>query len=60
MCPSMANESTQGIYTNVQELMKLWYLQSAEVCQGSLYGKFQADTQGRDFRQGKDIQWVGM
>jgi len=56
----MANETTQGVYMNVQALMKLRYLQSAEVCQGSLYGKFQADTQGWDFRQGKDIQWVGM
>ena len=56
----MANEATQGVYTNVQELMNLWHLQSAEMCQGSLYGKFQADTQGWDFRQGKDIKWVGM
>lgn len=56
----MADKATQVVYTNVQELMKLRHLQSAEVCQGSLYGKFQADTQGWDFRQGKNIQWIGM
>ena len=56
----MADKATQVVYTNVQALMKLRYLHRAEVCQGSLYGKFQADTQGWDFRQGKDIQWVGM